>query len=101
MARPELRSKRMGDEKSGVGSAGIRRREAVVSFRGPGSRETYEPSPSRLWAPERQQTVHSRVSGARALWEIVRETFPSGWLHSDGCWLGVYDRRGKTTLSGA
>ena len=38
MARRELRSKRMGDEKSGVGPAGIRRREAVVPFRGPDSR---------------------------------------------------------------
>ena len=51
MAPRELRSKRMGDEKSGVGPAGIRRREAVVPFRGPGSRETYEPSPSQLWGP--------------------------------------------------
>jgi len=37
----------LGAEKSGVGAVSIRRREAVVPFRGPESKETCEPSPSR------------------------------------------------------
>src|SRR6266404_2488018 len=76
MARRELRSKQMGDEKSGVGAVSIRRREAVVPFRGPGSRETYEPSSiigtelstNRPFARERS----AGVVGDRP------KTFPSG-----------------------
>jgi len=66
----------MGDEKSGVGAVSIRRRS---------------------WVPERQQTVHSRVSGVLASWEIVRKTFrPGGFTAmaaSSGFLIAEVERR--------
>jgi hypothetical protein len=58
----ELRSKRLGAEKSGVGVVSIRRREAVGL--GHGDVRT-KPIPM-IWT-ERQQTVLSQVSGVLAL----------------------------------
>src|SRR5882762_1162960 len=69
----ELRRERLGAEKSGVGAVSIRRREAVGLGQG-----DIRTKPISIVGTERQQTVHSRVSGALALCEIVRKTFRPG-----------------------
>src|SRR6266404_3282052 len=62
LARRELRSKRMGAEKSGVGAVSIRRREAVGLGHG-----DIRTKPISIIGIERQQTVQSHVSGVLAL----------------------------------
>ena len=63
----------MGAEKSGVGAVSIRRREAVGLGHG-----DIRTKPISIVGTERQQTVHSRVSGVLASWDIVRKTFRPG-----------------------
>src|SRR6266853_5054945 len=64
LARRELRSKRMGAEKSGVGAVSIRRREAVGLGHG-----DIRTKPILIIGTERQQTVQSQVSGVWRLRE--------------------------------
>jgi hypothetical protein len=105
-----------GAEKSGVGAVSIRRRETVVPSEGlgPGDLRT---KPISIVGTERQQTVHSHLSGVLALREHLRVTnrppIPSSRCAAridrrgfgaklgrgtmervDRCWLRLHDRRG-------